>query len=132
MGAFTPPITFSDGQQVQLRNTTLSMNGVVGQHGLWRSYDNTQARDSRITHRHRLALFHYVTRSLQDYTEKKHHGVAGSQSTAYLVFCEKHNLSPDDPQVLRSYEQLSGYDSDAPVCSSATWYHPVCCKAQGE
>jgi hypothetical protein len=121
-----PKVTYSNGRMVYLRNVTASMN-TRGHPGYWRSYDGTKAPDTRITDYHRLVLFHYVTRSLQDYTEKKLKAVTGSQSTAYLIFCEKHMRSPEDPEMLRMYENLAGFDGKAPVCASAIGYHSNCC-----
>jgi hypothetical protein len=65
-----------------------------------------------------LALFHYQTRSLEDFTRKLS-TVLSTASLDYLNFCKENDFDPEDPKVLAEYERIVGIDQESDLCGSA-------------
>eukprot|EP00892_Ulva_mutabilis_P012521 jgi/Ulvmu1/9641/UM054_0073.1 len=72
-----------------------------------------------ITMGHELVLFHYFTRSFEDYVQRKITRIAGRQTVDYRTYCEDARLHPEDPAAIAGYEKQEGFDRSAPICESA-------------
>lgn len=84
-----------------------------------------------ITNTHEMVLFHYFTRSFEDYIDRKILRIAGRQTVDYRMYCEDNNLHPEDPAAIAGYEALQGFDKSAPVrpaicCSAQRAQHTIC------
>jgi hypothetical protein len=89
-----------------------------------------------LTDAHRLVIFHYVTRSVQDYITRNMPRAAGSGKFAKSAKEYKKQLSnggaddPFDPKRIAAFERKHGFDGSADVRASAQAadYTARCCR----
>jgi hypothetical protein len=82
-----------------------------------------------ITHKHTLALFHYVTRSLEDYTTRKISLPSGLYTHSYVQYGRAAHVDITQATVLARFEKVNGFDGAAAVCRSVrdAGYVRRCC-----
>lgn len=78
-----------------------------------------------ITNTHEIVLFHYFTRSFEDYIDRKILRIAGRQTVDYRMFCEDNFFHPEDPDAIAAYETLMGFATDHPVCALSLLAIPI-------
>jgi hypothetical protein len=119
-----PIVTFTDGSAVHSVDKTESVHQLdPDSMGEFRGYLGTWLHPRAITAlpvtpQHRLALFHYQTRSLEDY-EKKLENALSFESVKYLHYCETRDIHPEDPRSLQRWEKYMEWDRETKLCSSA-------------
>lgn len=129
-----PPVSLADGSPVPdvsisgkaKKNKQEMEKGVRSYlgHLKEKSYNRT------LTDKYKLVLFHYVTRSLEDYTSRKISLKSGMYKEQYVKqYGKKQNLDLSDPIVMAEFEQANDFDGTAPICSSAqtAQYVSQCC-----
>ena len=114
------------------RNTNMTNPAELPELGESRTYIghlNRTTYSPTITSHHRLALFHYVTRSLEDYTTRKIALPSGIYTHNYVRWGQQSKQDVKDKDVMAEFERANGFDGTAPVCRSARNSHYVgrCC-----
>jgi hypothetical protein len=123
------PVRLTDGKPAQM-------------HALPRDakYPNSRFRTNSAIHRaphkpvitnHTMVLFHYMSRSMEDFITRKTIRYTGSQSAGYA---SKPGEDPWDPAVMRRHEDKIGMRGDAPVCKAvaAGTYAERCCRNEAQ
>lgn len=133
--ADNPPAVTSDGMPLKMYPNTEMTNprGVrrLGQTHTYYGHLNRTTYDPTITPKHTLALFHYVTRSLEDYTSRKIALPSGIYTYNYVQYGQAHDRNLDDRAMMAHFEHSYGFDGNAPVCRSVrdSFYVARCCSA---
>ena len=128
-----PAVTTSDGSRLEVFANTPMTNPhhepALGESRTYLGHLNNKTYDATITPQHRLALFHYVTRSLEDYTTRKVKLPSGIYTHNYVRMSKKSDVSMADKDVMAKYEHANGFDGTAPICSSVpkNFYVGQCC-----
>lgn len=76
---------------------------------------------------HKLAIFHYVTRSLFEYSQRKAQLPSGIYAHRYAQLALNTRSSLSDPNMFRKFEADNGFDGTAPICSSIAQLYPSRC-----
>lgn len=91
------------------------------------------AHQWRLPHTEALVLFHYVTRSFEDFRERKLKRYAGGYANDFRVQKERamaeEGEAPSDEELFDDLESRMGITQTAPVCESAVKarYSSRCC-----
>ena len=101
----------------------------LGDSRTYKGHLDKDAYDPRITDDYKIVLFHYVTRSLEDYTSRKIRLPSGIYTHNYVRMSKKSAVSMADKDVMAKYEHANGFDGTAPICSSVpkNFYVGQCC-----
>jgi hypothetical protein len=135
-GVNSPPVTTSNGAPLYLyQNTNMtnpSNDPSLGESRTYRGHLDSQKYDPAISPRHQLALFHYVTRSLEDYTTRKIKLPSGIYTYNYVQYGKQARQNLGDASVLARFEHENGFDGTSPVCNSAAerGYAERCCRSE--
>ena len=85
--------------------------------------DAYNAETSTIPRTQTLVLFHYMTRSFQDFSERKLSRYAGMYVDDFRARRERaaaqHGSTPSDSELLDELEESLGINAAAPVCNIA-------------
>lgn len=128
-----PPVTTTDGTPLHLYGNTVMTNPhnrtSLGDSRTYRGHLDKDTYNSAISPDHKLVLFHYVTRSLEDYTSRKVHLASGIYTHSYVKQSKQHHQDVKDKRVMYAFEHKNGFDGTSPVCSSAlkSFYAGKCC-----
>lgn len=80
-----------------------------------------------ITPMHKLAIFHYVTRSLSDYSQHKTQRPSGIYAWRYRQRARKTRSALADKDMFAKFEVENGFHGTAPICSSVAQLYPKRC-----
>jgi hypothetical protein len=128
-----PPVTTTDGSPVRMfQNTDMTNPNLLPELGDSRTYLghlNNTTYNAAITDNHKLALFHYVTRSIEDYTSRKIKLPSGMYTHNYVRYGKRSHSDLTDRDVMASFERTNGFDGSSPICSSVlkSFYVGQCC-----
>lgn len=129
-----PPVTLTDGTPLHLYQNTGMTNpqndSALGDSRTYRGHLDHDTYNSTITEEHSLVLFHYVTRSLEDYTSRKINLPSGIFTAKYVQqYGKKQHLDLRDGSVMADFEHANEFDGTSAVCSSAqkAYYAGHCC-----
>lgn len=129
-----PPVTLTDGTPLHLYGnngmTNPQNDSALGDSRTYRGHLDADTYDRTITSEHRLVLFHYVTRSLDDYTSRKINLPSGIFTNKYVQqYGKQKHLNLRDGSVMADFEKANDFDGTAAVCSSAqrARYAGHCC-----
>lgn len=119
-----PPVTLTDGTPLHLYQNTGMTNpqndSALGDSRTYRGHLDHDTYNSTITEEHSLVLFHYVTRSLEDYTSRKINLPSGIFTAKYVQqYGKKQHLDLRDGSVMADFEHANEFDGTSAVCSSA-------------
>lgn len=131
------PVTLADGTPLAMGENTPMTNPAndtaLGRSRTYRGHldDAVYAQHRAITPQHRLALFHYVTRSLEDYTKRKVKLPSGIYTYNYVKKSKQSHTDVADASTFRDFEHDNGFDGEHDVCGSAVvaGYADRCCRA---
>ena len=128
-----PPVTLTNGSPLKFWGNTHMTNPkndtALGDSRTYKGHLDKDAYDPRITDDYKIVLFHYVTRSLEDYTSRKIRLPSGIYTHNYVSEGRQHHQDLKDSHVMTAFEHKNGFDGRAPVCSSApqAFYAGKCC-----
>lgn len=109
--------------------TNPNKDPTLGDSRTYRGHLDRDAYDPRVTPGHKLALFHYVTRSLDDYTSRKIKLPSGIYTHNYVRYGKQAHQDLQDAAVMAKFEHANHFDGEAPICESAAQhaYASQCC-----
>jgi hypothetical protein len=128
-----PLVTLTDGTPLRVYGNTEMTNPLnvssLGDSRTYRGHLDKDSYNSSISSGHRLVLFHYVTRSLEDYTSRKVRLPSGIYTHSYVSQSKAHHEDLKDARVMSAFEHKNGFDGNSAVCSSAqkAYYAGKCC-----
>jgi hypothetical protein len=128
-----PPVTLTDGTPLTFWGNTHMTNPKndtnLGESRTYRGHLDKDTYDSSINDGYKIVLFHYVTRSLEDYTSRKIRLPSGIYTHNYVSEGKHHHEDLKDARVMSAFEHKNGFDGHAPICSSAlqAFYAGHCC-----
>lgn len=127
-----PPVTLMDGTPLHSFIMETKKRTIDTTHGASRSYRGLEESkyNRTLTDKYSLVLFHFVTRSLEDYTSRKINMVSGKYKARYVQhYGKERHLDLNDPAVMAEFEHGNDFDGIDPVCSSAqtAQYATRCC-----
>lgn len=131
-----PPVTLSDGTPLHLyKNTDLTNpnnDPSLGDSRTYRGHLDEKQYDPTLKGEHQLVLFHYATRSLEDYTSRKILLPGGVYAHDYTALGKRTHQNVRSEAVLAAFEHSNGFDGTSPICESAvqSGYAEHCCRAR--
>ena len=122
------PVVFTDGTPNEMEELG-DVDDFPGMH--FRSNPpvvHHDANNGAITKEHGLVLFHYMSRSMEDFIERKINRATGPQSMGYA---SAPGQDPWDPEVMKAHEDFVGMRGDDEVCKvvAAGTYAERCCSS---
>ena len=135
-GAVNANVTLTDGTPVPRMFTNTQMTNPqrlpeLGESHTYLGHLNRTTFNPTVTAKHTLVLFHYVTRSLEDYTSRKIALPSGIYTHNYVQYGKTAHVDIRDKDVMARFEKANNFDGTAPVCRSARQqgYVKRCCSA---
>jgi hypothetical protein len=129
-------VTLADGSPLRVYENTDMTNPnkdtKLGKSRTYRGHLDENTYNSHVTAGYRVVLFHYATRSLEDYTSRKILLPGGVYAHEYMQYGRKFKKDVKDEQVMAAFEHQNGFDGTAPICESAAHagYAEHCCRGK--